>query len=123
MHRYAKRVQIKDSVVLTPELRDMVGRAIVDKALEVPIPILALAVCAKHVHALVKLDPGSVGVNVGKLTRHSSHAIRAHLQGRVWSARKHEVAVTGMKHLVTCVRYIERHRDEGAFVWVDERVR
>lgn len=123
LHRYAKKVQREDAVVLAHELRAMAGQAIVEKAIDVPIPMLALAVCAKHVHALLKLDPSSVGMDVGKLKRHSSHAIRVHLKGTVWSARKHEVAVTSMTQLRTCVRYIERHREEGAFVWVDERVR
>lgn len=123
LRRYARMVQREDAVVFTSELRAMAGEAIVEKAADVPIPMAALAVCAKHVHALLKLDPRSVGIDVGKLKRHSSHVTRMHLKGSVWRARKHEVAVTTMTQFRACLKYIERHRDEGAFTWLDERVR
>jgi hypothetical protein len=63
------------------------------------------------------VDDERVDAEVGKLKRHSSHAVRDALPGTLWSARCHPLHVRDDEYWWRVVRYILNHRREGAAVW------
>jgi hypothetical protein len=78
---YATSRLKKNPVTLSMEHRVLARDAIVQKAAILRRPLAALAVCGQHVHALISVDDSIVDAEVGKLKRHSSHALRDGLPG------------------------------------------
>jgi hypothetical protein len=108
----------RDPVVLHDELKRRVADAIAAKSYDETIPLAALAVGRKHVHALMKAFPQHLGRDVGKLKRSSSHAIRDVVPGVVWGAKHHPEPVKSLDHFWASFRYILDHEaEEGAAVW------
>ena len=117
LHMYAATRLVRNPIELSEELRERVLLAVIQKADMLGCPIEALAVARQHVHALLFVDDARVDGEVGKLKRHSSHAIRDAIPGTGWSAGCHPEHVEGQEYWLNVVRYIMDHRDEGASVW------
>jgi REP element-mobilizing transposase RayT len=118
LREHVRRIMHKDPVLLGPSLRARALRAILEKAARERLLVVCAAVSATHVHVLARLDPLSIAASIGKLKRHSSHAIRDAIPGQVWGARRHVRAIRDRAHQLEAFRYILRHaRSEGAAVW------
>lgn len=118
--RYARRVMHREPVALEERLRERARDSIVDKAGRVGLDVACLAVARAHVHLLARFQARKAAVVrvVGQLKRHSSHALREAIPGKLWGAGCHIVAVKDRAHQVTAFNYIVRHAvSEGAAVW------
>lgn len=110
----------REPVALEESLRERARDAIMDKADRVGLEVACLAVARAHVHLLARFEARRAAVVriVGQLKRHSSHALREAIPGKVWGAGCHIVAVKDRGHQVTAFNYIVRHGvGEGAAVW------
>ena len=99
-------------------LRQRILDAIVEKALDMDLKPVCICVAARHAHAVVSLERDDLNHQIGRLKRHSSHAVKDDLPGRIWAARCHARAIDSREHQVEVFRYIVAHgREEGAEVW------
>ena len=97
--------------------------AILEKAEEIELEVLCVAVCQSHVHLLARLKECDARREMGRLKRHASRALTDQIPGAVWGARCHVTLINDRKHQVSAFNYILRHRQERAAVWSfrDER--
>ncbi len=106
------------AVTLPAQLRQRARDAIIDKAERLDLEIVCLVVAATHVHLLARVSWEEHRDIVGKLKRHSSHALRDVLPGRIWGKRCSAKRIRDRAHQVITYRYILKHgRTEGASVW------
>jgi hypothetical protein len=117
LHMYAATRLVRNPVELSEDLRARVLAAVVQKAALLRRPIEALAVAREHVHALIFVDDLIVKAEIGKLKRHSSHAVRDIVPGTWWSAGCHPEHVEDGEYWQNVVQYIMAHQKEGAAVW------
>ncbi len=108
---------LRNPVELTTSICDRVLLAVIEKAQMLGWQLEAVAVAREHVHVLIFVDDAIVDAEIGKLKRHSSHAIRDAVPGTVWSAGCHAEHVEDDEFWDNVVRYIMDHRNEGASVW------
>jgi len=107
-----------DAIRLTHPQQAEVGCSIIRKTDKQEITLAVLAVTSNHLHALVEIphvDNPLVVMRTWKQT--SSHRLRASLPGRVWARGGKPILVNDASHHAQMVRYIRKHRDEGAWVW------
>jgi REP element-mobilizing transposase RayT len=118
LHRYVSRIMHKEPVLLDQSTRQRALGAILDKARQTELLAVCASVSATHVHLLARLSPDSIPDIVGKLKRHSSHAIRDVIPGQVWGARREAKPIRDRAHQLNVLNYILGHaRKEGAAVW------
>lgn len=119
LQSHARAIGHKPSVVLDDQLRTVVRDAIADKLRRMGVTTSCFCVSTNHVHLLVRLDPKDVNRQIGRLKRHSSHAIHGRVPGTVWAARCHTVFVKDDEHFQNVRSYILRHeQSESAEVWI-----
>lgn len=107
----------KPPVYLSPEQRRRVLDLLVAKAAEADALVLAIAVSVNHTHVLLKVLPQALSRELGRLKRASSHGMRAEIPGSMWGSRFGSTRVATREHQLSALRYILRHREEGAAVW------
>ncbi len=118
LHAYAKRVMHRAPVVLTGTQQIRICAQLEEKIEREGFEVALLSVSITHVHLLGRFDPASVGMEVGKLKRHSSHAIRDELPGRIWEARIDDRVIRDEVHWQGVYGYILDHsRKERAAIW------
>ena len=117
--RFYALEQLKKPVVVLPTpLRARVRDAVVSKSIESQVRLAALSVSRVHAHALMKTERHTLGQDIGKLKRSSSHAIRDAIPGVVWAAKYHQDPVTNLNYFWTVFNYILEHESkEGASIW------
>ena len=123
LYRNAASLLKKHAVILGVKQRRTVLDAILEKAEEIELEVLCVAVCQSHVHLLARLKECDVRREMGRLKRHTSRALTDQIPGTVWGARCHAKLIGDRKHQVSTFNYILRHREERAAVWSfrDER--
>ncbi len=80
-----------------------------------------MAVGRTHTHVLIRASLRGLGREVGRLKRHSSHALRAELPGAVWAARCGHRLIRDAEHFASALNYILDHEREGAATWCDHQ--
>ena len=122
LRRYVERHRTGQPVILAPDHRERARDAITEKARRLDVEMACLAVASNHVHLLARMAWEEHREIVGKLKRHSSHALRDVLPGRVWGGRCSAKRIRDRQHQVLTYQYILRHgRKEGASVWAVRR--
>lgn len=116
LHNYSKGLSGK-SVVISRQMRPVVGRKILHKLIKLSHRILALSVAGMHVHMLVEppSDLKAARKEIGLCKSASSHAIRKELPGRVWATDGDFEPVDGPQHERRVYRYILNQT--GAWIW------
>jgi len=101
------------------DLRQTVGREIVDHFIARGYRIVALAVGKVHTHGLVELPESLTVVKaiVGDAKRRSSRAIRSTIHGSVWAAGFTFRMVSNRRHLRRANDYILYEQGPGAWTW------
>lgn len=118
LHGSARGLLRKDPVELTGAQQRAALRAILEKVRQTGSEVVCLAVCDVHVHLLGRFEREGVEREIGRLKRHSSHALRAEIPGAVWGARRHPVEVRDRDHQVNAFKDILDHAGKaGAAVW------
>ena len=86
LHQHSKTIS-GDPVIIPEELREIVGRVIIDELCRLGHRILAIAVAATHCHLLVELpdDMKEIRRVIGECKRKASVEVRKQLRGRVWA--------------------------------------
>ena len=80
--------------------------------------LAAAAVGAKHVHVILKFNPPGIRRVVGDAKKHAWHVLHNNgLSGRLWAKRSRAEPIRNREHQLNAVRYVLRHRKDGAAVW------
>jgi len=79
--------------------------------------LAAMTVTAVHGHVLIELPRAAPKVEVGKLKRVGSLAVRGVLPGRVWSRGCDVVPVDTRERQKQVIEYITDHHAEGGATW------
>ena len=105
-------------VVIEPALRELVGRAILDKLRRLGGVVVCITVAGQHVHLLAKMPIGSYRDWMGTVKKHAWFTLRERgWIGRLWAKRCKTVPVRDRAHQMNVFRYIVRHVEERAWVW------
>jgi hypothetical protein len=108
----------KPPVHLTLPQRQIAGRAMVERLLEMQIELLALSVGAAHYHLLGRFPNAQVRWPVGRAKKHASHLLTGvGLEGSVWGKKCRALPVKDRAHQLNVFEYICNHAAEGAWVW------
>ncbi|MEM6506342.1 MAG: hypothetical protein AAGC44_09070 [Planctomycetota bacterium] len=118
LHTYSKKIA-HVMVVLPAELREAVGRGFVQVLIGRGHRVLAVSVSGMHLHALAELpgDRPGVKAEIGYAKKGGSRAISKQLPGRVWARDCGLKLIRDEAHHLNTFSYVERHVEEGAFVW------
>ncbi len=116
LHAYHQRNSGRP-VIISPELRPVVGRAILAKLKKLEHQVLAVSVAGMHTHFLAELpdDVALIRHVLGQCKSASSHAIRGRLPGRVWGAGGDYDPVDDPVHHRNVYQYILDQ--ENAWIW------
>lgn len=105
-------------VVVEPDLRSVLGMALVDRLHSLGATVACLAVGGQHVHVLAKMPAGQARQWMGITKRHAWFVLREHgWHEKLWAKRGKSVPIRDRAHQVNVYRYILKHADEGAWVW------
>ena len=118
---YARRIA-REPVELTVAQRAVVGAALVEKLLEMEIRTAALACCATHAHALIRVGDQDAKPIFGRAKQLASLRVSEEIPGKMWGASSKVVRIKNLGHFIEVRRYILRHKHEGAWTWYEERL-
>lgn len=113
----ARRTMRGDPVTLAPGERETCAHAIIEKLIEKDCEVIAIAVAGQHVHIQLRIEDRGVKRIIGLAKQDASHKLRDERPGSIWAAGCRTDPVRSREHQERLFRYIERHRNEGAFVW------
>jgi hypothetical protein len=120
-YRAAQEIS-EPSVVLVPTQRDIACCACVADIDEIGIAASAIAVGATHTHLLARFGSRPIRLTVGRLKSMMTRAIKeadaAFDPKRTWSKGCHPRSCKDERDYHAKLRYVVRHRDEGAVVHV-----
>ena len=121
LYRHARRSLKKPPVVISPALRELIGRACLERFKIEKVVAWSLSVGGEHVHAAFEVDSGDVKPMIGRVKKVSSHRIRGDLPGHVWAGGGGKIVrIHNEKHWGNVLVYIRAHEREGAWVWMRE---
>ncbi len=118
--RHAKRV-VHREVVLAPEICERLVPAFIAKLDAMSLPVRVMALGRVHGHVLVRPGLADVKKLIARAKQASSQSVHDVFPGSIWAQGCHVVRIRDEGHYRATVSYIERHRDEGACVWVHPR--
>ena len=109
----------QEKVVLPPDYRRIVGRAVLEKLHEIQAQVLCVSMSATHLHLLAKMPPGEYPRKwLGMAKKNATFAAHAcRWVGNVWAKRSKPNPIKDRQHQINTYRYILRHLKEGAWVW------
>ncbi|MFI4861682.1 MAG: transposase [Phycisphaerales bacterium JB063] len=118
MHAYAK-ADSGQPVWLDNDARSLAGKAVLRNLEKQKHSALAIAVGSNHAHLLVQLPVSRTTVKeaVGRAKLSASMKLKRVIPGRVWARGCNIKAINDEEHHRNTFAYIDRHRDEGAWVW------
>ncbi|MBN1804424.1 MAG: transposase [Sedimentisphaerales bacterium] len=100
----------KPPVSLTTEQKEIVNKAIIDKAQKLQQKLLALAVCKNHVHLVVAYDGFPIETNVRHYKNAALVALRKFgFSGRVWSTGFDKQFCFDRRSLLNRINYVNDH--------------
>ena len=114
------RESLKQAPVVLPQsLREVVGRALRDRLVGLSALVVCVAVGGQHMHVLAKLPKGRSRAWMGVAKRHAWFELReTGWSGKLWGKRGKAVTIRDREHQLNVYRYIIRHADQRAWVWV-----
>ena len=117
LHQHSKAIS-GAPVVISEELREIVGTAFCDELIRVAHRLLVISVAATRCHLLVELpdDKKEIRRIIGECKRKASVAIRKELPGRVWAHDGKYQAVETAEHQQNVYNYIWTKQDD-AWIW------
>jgi hypothetical protein len=108
----------QDQVVLSPEWRQIAGKALVERWQKLGALLVCVAVGGQHVHLLAKMPRTESRRWAGFSKRHAWFVARVQgWQGKMWGKRSKAVPIRNREHQLKVFRYILAHAEEGAWVW------
>ncbi len=118
LQEQSRRLMTRSPVRLTSAQREIGGRALVEKLLELHVQLLALSLGRSHFHRLGKFPPPLVRKVVGFAKRNAAFRLRAAgLEGGVWAVRCKVEPIRDRAHQLNTFQYVLNHVNEGARVW------
>jgi hypothetical protein len=120
--RYGNAISSR-KIVIPAELRAVIAEALAEKLLACSAPPRILAVAGQHGHVLLRAGQSDVKPIVARAKQAASFRVRTHLPGTIWAQGCHPVRVRDADHYHTIVKYIERHADDGAAIWIHPDLR
>jgi hypothetical protein len=117
LHRLAREA-VGAEVHLPPHLRKIVAEVIAEKLAACGVAVRIAAVAKTHAHILARVGNVDAKPIIGRAEQAASHRVRDELPGTIWSQGCGVVRVESETQYRRVVAYIERHRNEGAFVWI-----
>jgi REP element-mobilizing transposase RayT len=108
-----------ESVIISGDLRDVVGAQIIQMLTELGHRVLGISVSGCHSHILVELpdDVAEIKAIVGEAKRVSSRAVRKEMPGRIWAGGGDFDPVDTKPHLAAALNYILTKQGPGAWTW------
>jgi hypothetical protein len=115
----SKKLLKQPPVVLTPEWRPIIGRAMVEMLIRLEAQLLCLSMSGQHLHLLAKIPPGPTPREwIGRAKKHSAFIAKDHgWMGKLWAVRSKIIPICDRNHQLNAFGYILRHADEGAWIW------
>src|SRR5262245_40423459 len=108
----------QNRVVLTPDWRIVVGRALRDRLIELEAEVIAVSMSAMHAHVQAKLPPKVPRKWMGFAKAHAWFVARDHgWVGQLWAKRSRATPINDRRHQENTFHYIVGHKQEGAWVW------
>lgn len=118
--------RLKQSTVIVPStLRPIVGGAVRDRLVDQSVFVLCLSMSGQHSHCLAKVPDGlEPRIVMGRAKKHSAfEAKEAGFEGKLWGKRGKELRIRNRAHQLSAYRYILRHEEEGAWIWLNPMVK
>ncbi len=117
--RELARTQCGTTVVMSSDMRATVGGLFVKSLEQKHIRVLVLAVAGCHLHTLIELpsDPAEARRIIGRCKEQVTRQLHRPKGSRFWASGGKFQPIRDEKHHRATYDYIERHRDEGAWVW------
>jgi hypothetical protein len=112
----------RDPIELTVAQRAVVGVALVEKLLEMEIRMAALACCATHAHALIRVGDRDAKPIFGRAKQLASFRMCDEIPGKMWGASSKVARIKNLGHFIDARVYILRHKHEGAWTWYEEKL-
>ena len=118
LHAYSKSIS-EQALVLDPGCRAIVGNAVLGNLKKHQRKCLVIAAGGMHVHTLVELSANSKEAKqaIGYAKLSASMSLNPQIPGRVWARGCNVRPIRDEEHHRNTFGYIERHREEGAWVW------
>jgi hypothetical protein len=105
-------------VILPRHLREVVGRAIIERLTGLGALVVCISVSGQHIHLLAKMRIRGARWMMGKAKRHVWFVLRDKgWVGKVWGKGCKPTPVRDRAHQLNVYRYIMRHASQGAWVW------
>ncbi|MBL8746196.1 MAG: hypothetical protein JNK58_07555 [Phycisphaerae bacterium] len=121
LHHYARSI-LRNEVSLTEPQRARLGKSLLEKLERMGTAVAVLAVGARHVHGLIRVGTADAVEVFGRAKQFASHQIRAEIPGKLWGASSHVERIHDGAQFVSALKYITRHRAEGAWVWENPEI-
>ena len=103
---------------IPPELRSVVGRALLQRLQQLGSVVVAMLVAAEHVHILAKMPVRRARPWIGLAKKHAWFELCAiGWQGRLWGGHSKAEIVRDRQHQLNIYHYILRHESQGAWLW------
>ena len=105
-------------IILSPELRSVVGKALHNRLNETNVSVACLSVGGQHIHLLVKMPIGQTRNVIGNAKRHAWFVLREKgWINKLWGKRAKSIPIRDRPHQINVYNYIIEHQNEGAWVW------
>ena len=105
-------------VVLTPDFRQCVGQALLERLRHAGALVIAISVASQHVHLLAKMPMDRVRSWLGMAKRHAWFEMRDRgWEKKLWAKGGRNAPVHDRVHQLNTYQYIVRHAEQGAWVW------
>jgi hypothetical protein len=113
---------LKKKVFINTDVAPHLLEALRLKLCELEVPTAALACHCTHFHALIKVGDQNAKPLFGRAKQAGSHAVRAHVPGRLWGRSSGVTRMRGFRHFASAFWYILAHKEQGAVVWRNEAI-
>jgi len=105
-----ERFQKEETVKLRHDEKDIIRRAILDEAQRIGRTVEALAVCANHIHLVLRYSPEPIGQTVSRFKNVASAALREYGRaGRVWTRGFDKRFCFDRDDLIRRIQYVNNH--------------
>ena len=105
-------------VILSPELRPVVGKALRDRLHEFKVLVACLSVGGQHIHLLAKMPIEQSRTLIGSVKQHTWFVLREKgWTNKLWGKKAKSIPIRDRAHQINVYNYIIEHQNEGAWVW------
>ncbi len=118
LYQAASRSLKQEVVTIAKQERQIIATAFRDRLIENGATVAIVAVLGRHAHLLAKFPPTMTRRWVGEAKKHATFELnRGGRIGRVWAAGGKFVPIDSRAQQLRVYAYIERHEQQGAYVW------